>query len=90
MELLNTVVIKKIEIYFRKDGAMYVINKQMTVDAFGVCQAGYVEDPKGQVNKLVVGELLYNHGIKPSYANANQYSGMERSPKCHLTLNTQL
>jgi len=69
---------------------MYVINKQMIVDVFSVCQAGYVEDPKGQVNKLIVGELLYNHGIKPSYTHANQYSGMERSPKCHLTLNTQL
>ncbi len=65
MELLNTVVIKKFEIYLKKGATMYVINKQMMVDVISVCQAGYMEDPKGQVNKLVVGELLYNHGIKP-------------------------
>lgn len=50
---------------------MYVINKQMMVDVFSVCQARYIEDPKGQVNKLIVGELLYNHGIMPPYTNAN-------------------
>ncbi len=65
MELLNTVAIKKFEIYLKKGATMYVINKQMMVDVISVCQAGYIEDPKGQVNKLVVGELLYNHGIKP-------------------------
>jgi hypothetical protein len=43
-------------------------------DAFNVCQARYVEDPKGQVNKLVVGELLYDHDIKPPYTNANWWN----------------
>jgi hypothetical protein len=43
----------------------------MMVDAFSVCQAGYIEYPKGQVNKLIIGELLYDHGIKPPYTNAN-------------------
>ncbi len=54
---------------------MYVINKQMMVDAFSVCQAMCIEDPKGQVNKLVIGELLYDHGIKPPNTNANQWNG---------------
>lgn len=52
VELLNTFVIKIFEIYFRKDGTMYVINKQMMVDAFSVCQVGYVEDSKGQVEQI--------------------------------------
>jgi hypothetical protein len=46
----------------------------MMVDAFDVCQARYIEDPKKQVNKLVVEELLYNHGIKPPYTNADQWN----------------
>jgi hypothetical protein len=41
-------------------------------DAFGVSQIGYIEDPKGHVNKLVVEELLYNHDIKPPYTNTDQ------------------
>ncbi len=32
---------------------MYVISKQFIVDAFGVCQSGYVEDLKGQVTKAL-------------------------------------
>ncbi len=37
---------------------MYVINKILIVDVFGVCVGGYVKEPKGQVNKpLVVQEL---------------------------------
>ncbi len=71
VELLNIFVIKRVEIYFRTYDTMYVINKQMMVDVFSVCQARYIEDPKGQVNKLIVGELLYNHGIMPPYTNAN-------------------
>jgi hypothetical protein len=46
----------------------------MMAHAFRVCQVGYIEDPKGQMNKLVVGELLYIHGIKPPYTNANQWN----------------
>jgi hypothetical protein len=46
----------------------------MMANAFGLCQTiKYIEDPKGQMNKLVVEELLYNnHDIKPPYTNADQ------------------
>jgi hypothetical protein len=46
----------------------------MMANVFGICQTTkYIEDPKGQVNKLVVEELLYNnHDIKPPYTNADQ------------------
>jgi hypothetical protein len=30
---------------------VYVINKQLVVDVFGVCVEGYVKESKGQVNK---------------------------------------
>jgi hypothetical protein len=30
---------------------MYVINKQLIIDVFGVCVEGYVEELKGLVNK---------------------------------------
>jgi hypothetical protein len=40
-------VIKGNEIYFGRRGVVYVINKQIIVDAVGICQSGYVEDPKG-------------------------------------------
>jgi hypothetical protein len=42
--------------------------------AFKVCQIGYIEDPKAQMNKMVVEELLFNHDIKPPYTM--QISGM--------------
>jgi hypothetical protein len=32
---------------------VYVISKQLIVDVFGVYVEGYVEDLKGQVNKIV-------------------------------------
>jgi hypothetical protein len=57
------------------------------VYALGVCQTGYIKDPKGQMNKMVVEELLFNHDIKPPYIM--QMSGMLKKTKCHITSNTQ-
>lgn len=71
VEFLNTFVIKGNEIYFGRRGAVHAINKQIIVDAFRICQSGYVEDPKDQVIKLIVKELLSSHDIKPPYTNAN-------------------
>jgi hypothetical protein len=51
LEFLNTFVIKGTYIYFGHKDTMYVINKQLIVDVFGVCVKVYVEEPKGQVNK---------------------------------------
>ncbi len=51
LEFLNTFVIKGIDIYFGHKDKVYVINKQLIVDVFGICPQGYVEDLKGHVNK---------------------------------------
>ncbi len=37
VEFLNIFVMKRFEIYFGKKGKVYVINKQMMANAFGVC-----------------------------------------------------
>jgi hypothetical protein len=60
----------------------------MMVDAFGVCLTRHIEDLKGQVNKLVLEELLFSHDIKPPYTNVHQWD--VKNAKCHLTLDTQL
>jgi hypothetical protein len=53
LEFLNTFVIKGIDIYFGYQDKVYVINKQLIIDVFGVCAKRYVEDPKRQVNKAI-------------------------------------
>ncbi len=67
-------MIKGFEIYFGRKGIVYVINKQIMAYAFKAYQIGYIEDPKAQMNKMVVEELLFNHDIKPPYTM--QISGM--------------
>jgi hypothetical protein len=47
LEFLNTFLIKGVNIYFGHKDKMYVINKRLIVDVFGVCAEGYVEDLKG-------------------------------------------
>jgi len=44
VEFLNTFVIKGFEIYSDKRNIVYVISKHLIVDAFGVCENGYVDD----------------------------------------------
>jgi hypothetical protein len=51
LEFFNTFLIKGIDIYFGHKDKVYVINKQLIEDVFGVCVEGYIEEPKGQVNK---------------------------------------
>jgi hypothetical protein len=51
LEFLNTFMIKGTNIYFGHKDKVYVISKQLIIDVFGVCVEGYVENPKGQVNK---------------------------------------
>ncbi len=47
LEYLNTFLVKGTNIYFGHKDKVYVINKQLIVNFFGVCAEGYVEDPKG-------------------------------------------
>jgi len=51
LEFFNTFLIKGANIYFGHKDKVYVINKQLIVDVFGVCANGYVEESKGQDNK---------------------------------------
>jgi hypothetical protein len=53
LEFLNTFLIKGTYIYFGYEDKVYVIIKQLIIDVFGVCVEEYVEDPKGQVSKIV-------------------------------------
>jgi hypothetical protein len=48
VEFLNTFLIKGVDIYFGHKDKVYVINKQLIVNVFGVCTNGYVEKLKGQ------------------------------------------
>ncbi len=47
LEFLNTFLIKGVNIYFGHKDKVYVINKQLIVDVFGVCAKRYVEEPEG-------------------------------------------
>jgi hypothetical protein len=47
LEFLNTFLIKGTNICFKHKDKVYVINKQLIIDVFGVCIEGYVEEPKG-------------------------------------------
>jgi hypothetical protein len=68
VEFLNTFVIKESMIYFGKKNIVYVSNKHLIANAFGVCKSGYVESPNGHVT---IEKLLFKHDIKPPYTNAN-------------------
>ncbi len=48
---------------------MYVINKQLIVDVFGVCADGYVEELKGQVSKSLA--ILALQSCKLALANSS-------------------
>jgi len=59
LEFLNTLLIKDAYIYFGHKDKMYVINKKLIVDVFGVRAKGYVEELKGQVSKFVMTLALW-------------------------------
>jgi hypothetical protein len=58
LEFLNTFLINVIDIYFGHKDKVYVINKQLTLDVFGVCVEGYVKELKGQVSKSLAVQIL--------------------------------
>jgi hypothetical protein len=58
LEFMNTFLIKGVDIYFGHKDKVYVINKQLIVDVFGVCAERSVEELKRHVsNSLVVHAL---------------------------------
>jgi len=66
-----------IDIYFGHKDKVYVINKQLIVDVFGVCEEGCVEDPKGHVNKSLVVHAL--HSCRLVHANSSAYQWNAKS-----------
>ncbi len=58
LEFLNIFLIKGIDIYFGHKDKVYVISKQLTINVFGLCAEGYVEDLKGQVSKSLAIQAL--------------------------------
>jgi hypothetical protein len=53
------------------------------VHAFRICQTGYIEDPKGHVNKLVVEKNIVQPCIKPPYTNGDNWN----VKKCKMLFN---
>jgi len=47
LEILNTFLIKGANIYIGHEDKVYVIRKQLIINAFGVCVEGYVKELKG-------------------------------------------
>jgi hypothetical protein len=47
LEFLNIFLIKGIDMYFEHKDKVYVINKKLIVNVFGVCVERYVEEWKG-------------------------------------------
>jgi hypothetical protein len=74
LEFLNTFLIKGINIYFEHKDKVYVISKQLIVDVFGVCVEGYVEKRKGQVNKSLAVQALYNCRLAPANFSTDQWN----------------
>ncbi len=53
---------------------MYVINKQLIIDVFGVCAKGYVEELKGQVSKSLVVQALQSCRLAPTNSFGDQWN----------------
>jgi hypothetical protein len=74
LEFLNKFLIKGANIYFGDKDKVYVINKQLIVDVFGVCVEGYVEELKGQISKSLVVLALQSYRFPPTNSSANQWN----------------
>ncbi len=79
LEFFNKFLIIGANIQFGHKDKVYVINKQLIVDVFGVCAKGYVEEPKGQVNKSLVVQALYSCRFTPANSFANQWNAKSLS-----------
>ncbi len=73
LEFFNTLVIKGAYIYFGYHDKVYAINKQLIVNVFGVCAERYVEDPKGQVSKIIALQALSSCRIAPTKFARDQW-----------------
>jgi hypothetical protein len=67
-------LIKGANIYFGHKDKVYVINKQLIVDVFGMCAERYVKEPKGQVNKSLAIQALQNCRFAPANFSIGQWN----------------
>jgi len=74
LEFLNLFVIKGAYIYFGHKDKVYVINKQLIVDVFGVCVEGYVEELKGQVSKSLTIQTLQSCRLALANSSVDQWN----------------
>ncbi len=74
LEFLNLFVIKGAYIYFGHKDKVYVINKQLIVDVFGVCVEGYVEELKRQVNKSLTIQTLQSCRLALANSSVDQWN----------------
>ncbi len=71
LEFFNTFFIKGENIYFGHKDKVYVINKQLIVDVFGVCVESHVGELKGQVRKSLVVQTLQSCKLAPTNSSTN-------------------
>jgi len=74
LEFLNTILIKGIDIYLGHKDKVYVINKQLIVNVYGVCAEGYVEELKGHVNKSLLIQALQNCRLALTNSSKDQWN----------------
>jgi hypothetical protein len=74
LEFFNTFLIKGVDICFGHKDKVYVINKQLMVDIFGVCVEGYVEELKGQVSKSQAVRALQSCRLALANSFADQWN----------------
>ncbi len=63
LEFLNTFNIKGTNIYFGYQDKVYVISKHLTINVFGVCAKGCIQDPQGQVSNSLALQTLESYKI---------------------------
>ncbi len=66
LEFFNTLLIKGVDICIGHKDKVYVINKQLTVDVFGMCVERYVEELKGQISKSLTIQALQSCRLAPA------------------------
>ncbi len=80
LEFLKTFFIKGINIYFGHKDKVYVINKQLIINVFGVCVEVYVEELKRQVSKSLVVHALQNCKLAHANSFADQWNAKSLGP----------
>ncbi len=74
LEFFDTFFIKGADIYFGHKDKVYVINKQLIVDVFGVCAEGYVKESKGTISKSLVVQALQSCRLALANFFTNQWN----------------